>query len=169
MGLYEVPGITLIPQQLKNSCWYASTQMLIQWRMDKTHQSLPWLVPPELDAECQNIRDGNAGIFNPQILPMARRIGLKEVPPQTPTVATLENWLRIYGPLWVNGKSHIVVIGGINTTKMEAKVYDPAPVGVGRIEWRSLRDWYLAGASPSTRDTGKDVDAVFLYVPTVKG
>jgi hypothetical protein len=125
MGYYEVPGMTLIPQKLAMSCWYASAQMLIQWRQDQAQQSLGWLVPPDLDAQCVGIRDGNAGIQNPQIVPMAKRLGLEAVPPLSPTPETLEKWLQMYGPLWVNGKTHIVVIAGINTAALTVKVYDP--------------------------------------------
>jgi len=165
MGYYEVPGMTLIPQKLTMSCWYASAQMLIQWRQDQAQQSLGWLVPPDLDAQCVAIRDGNAGLQNPQIVPMAKRLGLKAVPPLSPTPETLEQWLQRYGPLWVNGKTHIVVIAGINTAGLTVKVYDPGPVNVGRIEWRSLETWYAFGTSVSSRDTGSDVETVFLYVP----
>lgn len=165
MGYYEVPGMTLIPQQMTMSCWYASTQMLIQWRQDRVQQSLGWLVPPDLDAQCAAIRDSNTGLQNPQIVAMAKRIGLAAVPPLSPLAETIENWLRMYGPLWVNGKTHIVVIAGIDTARRMVKVYDPSPVGVGRIEWRSLDTWYAFGTSPSTRDTGRDVETVFLYVP----
>lgn len=165
MGTYEVPGMTLIPQTMRMSCWYASAQMLIQWRQNKTQQSLQWLVPPELDAQCAALRDGNTGILNPQIVRMANRLGLSSIPPMTPTAGLMETWLRTYGPLWVNGKSHIVVIAGINTEQMLVKVYDPAPVNIGKVEWRSLVTWYALGTSASTRDTGKDVEAVFLHVP----
>lgn len=165
MSRYEVPGMTLIPQKMNMSCWYASTQMLIQWRQDQAQQSLGWLVPPDLDAQCVLIRDGNSGLANPQILPMAQRLGLKSVPPVSATPETMEMWLRSYGPLWVNGKSHIVVIAGVDTTTLMLKVYDPWPVNVGKIEWRSLSGWYEFGTSVSTRDTGSDVTAVFLYIP----
>ena len=77
MGYYEVPGMTLIPQKLTMSCWYASAQMLIQWRQDLVQQSLGWLVPPDLDAQCVQIRDSNSGLQNPQIVAMAKRIGLR--------------------------------------------------------------------------------------------
>jgi ABC-type bacteriocin/lantibiotic exporter with double-glycine peptidase domain len=163
MGRYEVPGMTLIKQAKTMSCWYASAQMVIKWRQDKDKQCLAWLVPPEFDAECARLRDGNSGIQNPQIIQMAKRIGLKAIPPVSPTPETLEHWLRTYGPLWVNGKTHIVVIGGIDTAALKVKVYDPAP-GI-TTEWRSLTDWYAFGTSPSTRDTGRDVNAIFLYVP----
>ena len=165
MGTYEVPGMTLIPQTMRMSCWYASAQMLIQWRQNKTQQSLAWLVPPELDAQCAQLRDGNAGIGNPQIVRMANRLGLSAIPPMTPTAELMETWLRTYGPLWVNGKTHIVVIAGIDTEKLMVKVYDPAPVNAGRIEWRSLVTWYALGTSVSTRDTSSSVQTVFLYVP----
>lgn len=165
MGYYEVPGMTLIPQKLTMSCWYASTQMLIQWKQDQVRQSLARLVPPDLDAQCAMIRDGNAGVQNSQIVPMAKRLGLRSIPPESPTPDGLEDWLRSYGPLWVNGKNHIVVIGGINTKTLMVKIYDPWPPNIGQIEWRSLATWYAFGTSASTRDTGRDVEAVFLYVP----
>ncbi len=165
MGFYEVPGMTLIPQKLTMSCWYASAQMLIQWRQDQVQQSIAGLVPPDLDAQCVAIRDGNSGIQNPQIVPMAKRLGLQAVPPLSPTPETLEKWLQVYGPLWVNGKTHIVVIAGIDTENLMVKVYDPGPVNIGKVEWRSLETWYAFGTSVSSRDTGRDVETVFLYVP----
>lgn len=82
MPRYEVPDMTLIPQKLNMSCWYASAQMLIQWKQDQAQASLASLVPPDLDEEC------------------------------------------------------------------------------------ALTSWYAFGTSVSTRDTGRDVEAVFLYVPT---
>jgi len=155
--------MTMIKQQMNNSCWYASTEMLIKWRQERDRQSLAWLIPPEFDAECAQIRDSDKGILNPQIIEMAKRIGLKTVPPLSPTPAAIEHWLRVYGPLWVNGKTHIVVIAGIDTEDNTVKVYDPWP-GIP-IEWRSLETWYASGTSPSTRDIGRDVNAVFLYIP----
>jgi hypothetical protein len=165
---YIVQGMTLISQKLNMSCWYASAQMLIQWKMDQRQQSISGLIPPELDAECAKVRDDNKGIQNPAIIKMAKRLGLEAIPPMTPTTDALEGWLKTYGPLWVNGKTHIVVIAGIMYFPQLGHyllVYDPAPVNVGKIEWRSLTDWYLMGNSVSTRDTGKDVETVFLYVP----
>ena len=80
---YIVQGMTLIPQNLNMSCWYASATMLIQWKMDQRQQSIGGLIPPELDAECQKIKDDNKGIANPQILKMAKRLGLEAIPPMT--------------------------------------------------------------------------------------
>lgn len=165
---YIVQGMKLIPQGMNMSCWYASAQMLINWKQEQRQQSMAGLISPELDAECVKIRDSNNGILNPAIVKMAKRIGLAAIPPVTATPETVEGWLKKYGPLWVNGKSHIVVIAGIATLPLigtQVLVYDPWPVNVGKIEWRSYSDWYLSGSDVATRDTAADVEAVFLYVP----
>ncbi len=165
---YIVPNMKLIPQALNMSCWYASAQMIIKWKEEQRQQSFARLISPEFDKECQNLRDADGGIQNPQILKMAERLGLRHVPPMSPTPETLESWLVQYGPLWVNGKTHIVVIAGIMwlpIVEHQVLVYDPGPVNVGSVSWRDLTDWYAMGSSVSTRDTGKDVEAVFLYVP----
>lgn len=164
---YEVISMKLIPQQKTWACWYASARMLINWRMEKSQMSFANLVPPELDEQCTKIRDANKGITNPQIITMAKRLGLVAVPPMSPTPQAIENWLVTYGPLWVNGKSHIVVIAGIKNVgkSYQLKVYDPAPVNVGKTDWRDLTNWYAMGSSVSTRDTSASVETVFLHCP----
>lgn len=164
----EIPGITLIPQQLRMSCWYASARMLIKWRQDKVQMSVQGLIPPEMDAKCIEIRDDNRGINNTKIIAMAQRLGLKVIPPMTAAPELLFGWLQQDGPLWVNGTRHIVVIGGMRfhpSNGWELKVYDPAPVGSGRIEWRDLNDWFEFGNSNSTRDTTKWAVLSFLHCP----
>lgn len=159
----------LIPQQMTMACWYASAQMLIHWRMEKSQMCFANLVPPELDAQCRTIRDADTGIDNPEIIRMAKRLGLVAVPPMSPSPEALESWLAQYGPLWVNGNTHIVVIAGIKAggTGHLVKVYDPGPVGVGSVDWRDLMNWYAMGSSVSTRDTSDSVQAVFLHCPQV--
>lgn len=167
---YIVEKMTLIPQTLSMSCWYASAQMLINWKQEQRQQSIMGLIPPELDAECIKIRDANSGIGNPQIVKMAKRLGLVPIPPMSPTPAALEGWLQNYGPLWVNGKTHIVVIAGIMDIPFmgtQLLVYDPSPINVGRIEFRSLQNWYAMGSSVSSRDTGAGVETVFLHCPNI--
>ncbi len=139
MAKYDVPGMALIPQMMTMSCWYASARMLIQWQMERCQQSFMDLVPPELDEQCRKIRDGNAGIVNGEIVRMAKRLGLLEEPPATPTLEYLESLLRIHGPLWVNGDKHIVVLAGIDGDLV--KVYDPWPPKSGCVEWRSISLW----------------------------
>ncbi|MDO3720165.1 papain-like cysteine protease family protein [Marinobacter sp. chi1] len=157
---YEVFGMRLLPQRLDMACWYASARMLLNWRESQSRQQSLMKVP-ELDAESKKLREANNGIINPQILKLAKRLGLKAVPPQTPTPHAIGLWLRSYGPLWVNGRNHIVVIAGIDRNKV--KVYDPWPLNVGKVDWRPLDSWYYNGASPSSPDTSASVRAVFLH------
>ncbi len=159
---YTVAGMKLIPQTMKMSCWYASAEMLIEWRRNKTLMCEKDIVDPAYDDPSVKLCKANDGILNSQILDLAKRLGLKPVPPISPTEATLESWLKLYGPLWVNGKKHIVVIAGIKPK--EVLVYDPAPINTGRIEWRSLSEWYV-GSNASSRDASADVKAVFLHCP----
>lgn len=144
--MYEVPNMTLIPQQMTMSCWYASARMLIKWRSDMQMASSSDLVPPELDAQCRNVRASNLGLMKARILALARLLGLRAVPPMTPTLLNVQAWLRGFGPLWVNGKSHVVVLAGVNGSMV--KVYDPWPPRIGKVEWRSWEDWYVDGNAP---------------------
>lgn len=160
---FEVAGMTLIPQRMDYSCWYASAQMLVKWKSDRYGMCFSNLFPPEFDAECRRIRDANTGIANPQILHMAKRLGLRAVPPMSPTPAAIRQWLQHYGPLWVNGKTHIVVMAGIDGDDT-VKVYDPSPLFRGNIDWRSIRTWYV-GKDVDSRDTSRDVETVFLHCP----
>lgn len=157
---FEVFGMRLLPQRLNMACWYASARMLLNWR-ESSHRQQSLMYPPELDAISQTMRAVNNGIVNEKILNLALRLGLKAVPPMTPTPEAIGMWLRMYGPLWVNGRDHIVVIAGIDGNKV--KVYDPWPVNVGKVEWRSLNSWYYNGSSASSPDKSDGVRAVFLH------
>lgn len=165
---YEVPGVMLIPQDMTMACWYASAMMLLNWRERFRPGPLP--VTPSIDPQTLRLYKANDGILNDQILPLAKRLGLISVPPMSPTVETLRDWMRRFGPLWTNGKQHIVVLAGIRERAdggVEVKVYDPWP-GEG-ISWRSLAGWYT-GFDPgrhgvSSRDTSAAVEAVFLHAP----
>lgn len=159
--VYIVQGMKLIPQTTTMGCWYASAQMLVNWRRNRYKMTEANMPDPSEDAGSSWLLASNSGIQNPAILPMAKRLGLVPVPPISPTRDAIDDWLRKYGPLWVNGRTHIVVIAGIGKNKV--LVYDPSPVNVGSVGWRSL-SWYV-GNSASSRDTGADVKAVFLHCP----
>jgi len=159
---YNVPDMTLIPQTKTMACWYASAQMLIQWRRNEMQMTEVGIIDPSEDKVLAKMRDRDHGISNTALIHMAKKLGLLPIPPMSPTPAALESWLMTYGPLWVNGKTHIVVIAGIRPG--DVLVYDPSPINTGTIEWRSLAGWYVGGAVDS-RDTGSDVQAVFLHCP----
>lgn len=158
---YVVPNMTLIPQSKTMSCWYASAQMLVSWRRNQLKMTERAVRDPSEDPASAGLRDKDLGITDAHILSLAARIGLRPVPPVSPSEAALESWLRTYGPLWVNGRTHIVVIAGIR--RGEVLVYDPGPVNLGRIEWRSLSGWYLAGSTSSRDVTTRS--GVFLHCP----
>jgi hypothetical protein len=165
---FEVQGVQLIAQDKDMACWYASAMMLLNWKERFRPASANSCA--SIDQRTIDLYKANHGIQNPQIIPLAKRLGLVAIPPMSPTVEAIRDWLRQYGPLWTNGKGHIVVIAGIrkkHSGEYEVKVYDPWP-GVG-IGWRSLAGWYTgfnAGSNiASSRDTGADVQAVFLRAP----
>lgn len=159
---YTVPNMKLIPQDKNWSCWYASAQMIINWRREKTQSSEMGIIDPSEDDSSEDIYKLDKGIGNGQIISFAKKLGLVAVPPLSPSEDAIENWLRRYGPLWVNGKTHIVVIAGIKNGNV--LVYDPSPLNKGKVEWRSLSGWYI-GSSVDSRDTSNAVQTVFLHCP----
>jgi ABC-type bacteriocin/lantibiotic exporter with double-glycine peptidase domain len=162
--MYVVPGMKLIPQTKNMSCWYASAQMLVNWKRQRLQMTLAKNPDPSEIRETVTWEVSNQGIVNPQVVRLANVLGLRTVPPMTPSGDYLESLLRQYGPLWTNGKTHVVVISGIDQTQNRLQVYDPSPIGAGKVDWRPYT-WYSDGVSPSSRDTSKDVNAVFLYHP----
>jgi ABC-type bacteriocin/lantibiotic exporter with double-glycine peptidase domain len=158
---YIVPGTKLIPQTMQMSCWYASAQMVVQWRRNRTRRTEARIEDPSEDPTLVTWKSKDGGISDAQVLTLARRLGLELVPPMSPTLDALESWLKQYGPLWTNGSTHITVIAGIRG--MDVLVYDPAPVNMGSIGWRGLSTWYIGNAADS-RDTSTD-SGVFMHCP----
>jgi len=158
---YEIKDMELIPQRHTMSCWYASARMLLNWK--ENSKKIPknmTTVPEELDRRSRTIRDSNTGIGNPEVMRLATRLGLVAIPPISVTPNVINEWLQDYGPLWVNGTRHIVVIAGERGG--DVKVYDPSPMNVGRIDWRSYESWY-EGSAADSRDTSSDTQTVFLH------
>lgn len=163
---YVVPHMKLIPQDMEMSCWYASGQMLIEWRRRISQSSELAHPDPSQVRRWSSLYDVNTGITNGQIRAFAHDLGLVLVPPLSPTAEALLQWLKTYGPLWVNGRSHITVIAGIRDPlgDVEVLVYDPAKPDRPEGEWRSVKQWYIDD-DHSGRDTSDQVETVFLHVP----
>ena len=169
--MFVISDLKLIPQQNNMSCWYASAMMVIGWKREKTRMTLARHPDPSQTRQTVAWEVAANGLTNPNILRMAALLGLKNVPPMSITVEGIESLLHKHGPLWTNGKTHIVVIAGSDPAHDRVLVYDPWPPKAGKIEWRSYPDWYI-GRKPvgpnvpdSSQDTGRDVDAVLLYHP----
>jgi hypothetical protein len=163
---YTVPNMTLIPQDKTMSCWYASGMMLIEWQRNSTKTTQLAHPDPSQVTKWGKLYDKNTGITNEKILEFARDLGLEAIPPMSPMPEAIQKWLVDYGPLWVNGVKHITVIAGICDTNGDIKVlvYDPALPNKVSGEWRKLREWYILNTH-SGRDTGNDVETVFLHLP----
>jgi hypothetical protein len=165
--MYMVQQVPLIPQTLNMACWYASAQMLIQWRRESVQMTEMGLLDPSEDAASVGQWKANNGINDAFILTLAKDLGLERVPPQSPTLQAVNDWLQYYGPLWVNGTSHITVIAGVDIAKQKLFIHDPWPVNKGKKEWRSASWLYgldKATASVASLDPNT-TSGVFLHCP----
>lgn len=163
---YTVPNYLHIAQDKEMSCWFASAQMLIQWKRNRTQTTDSRHPDPSDSPKWSKLYSDNTGITNPQIRAFARDMGFVTVPPMSPTPESILMWLTSYGPLWVNGVAHITVIAGIRGPRedCEVLVLDPGRKAETRGAWRNLRKWYILDKH-SGRDVSGSVEAVFLRLP----
>lgn len=163
---YIVPSFVYVPQDKTMSCWLASAQMLIRWKEKRTHKTDSRHPDPTTFASWSQVYRNNTGITNPMIKQFAQDMGFKLVPPMTATPHAIEQWLRWYGPLWVNGTRHITVIAGIkgDVSDPEVLVLDPEVPVLSFGMWRNLYEFYRLDdyAGP---DHSATTPASFLRLP----
>lgn len=127
-----IPDVPLIPQDQTMACWYASAQMVIRWRRGRTRMTeIAHPDPSEVPALVAT-HAANDGLPFAQTLMLAKQLGLRPMPPMTPTPDTLSSMLSWTGPLWFAGlfpSGHVVVITGITSTGIY--INDPWPPTVG--------------------------------------
>jgi hypothetical protein len=134
---FQIADVPLIPQTQTWACWYASAQMLITWRRNRTLQTERAHPDPSEVPLLQGIFAANHGLSLNQIVVLARQLGLTPVPPMTPSPSALSSWLADCGPLWFAGlfpagharSGHAVVITGTDDTSVS--INDPWPPTVG--------------------------------------
>jgi len=153
---YLIPDVPLIPQDNNMACWYASAQMLIAWRRNRTGtKEARHPDPSEIPAFAARVA-AKGGLRFAQNVVLAKMLGLAAMPLVSPTPATVANWLFANGPLWLDclvPSGHVVVVTGITDT--EVLVNDPWPPHVGaRTSWslQTFNDVLLpliAGPPPS--------------------
>jgi hypothetical protein len=163
--MYVVPGVPLIPQQKSMACWYASAQMLIQWKRAQTLSTRSGHPDPSEVPYAVKREATNQGIPYSHALKLARMLGLLPIMPTSVSLEGFQRLLLAHGPLWTHGQRHIVVIAGVNQESKELFVHDPLPPAFGNKSWRSLADWFVSGDSPSTRATSPGLQVSFLYHP----
>lgn len=143
---YEVLNLTLIPQDKTLSCWYASAQMLIQWRRNARQRTEARLLDPSESPQWMQRYVANDIIPWAQIRQFAQDLGLVPLPLVSPSPRALLGWLQQYGPIWADGTKfvtaggreisygHVVVIGGISLNPDRILIFDP--------EHGGSRTWY---------------------------
>ncbi len=150
--MYQVPNMVLIPQDNNNACWYASAQMVVEWRRHTDAATSPGLRGPGQVPTFAAEHAANNGLQWAQMRQFAQQLGLRPLPLMTPDQTTLQQWLTRYGPIWTDGvpvnatgavvgTGHVVVLAGIRpgTTAgehIDLLIYDPWPPNVGNVRWR---------------------------------
>lgn len=139
---YRVADVPLIPQQLNMACWFASAQMLIQWRQARRRACEAAHRDPAYDDTLVARHQANDGLAVALVADLAQRLGLRQVPPMSPTTQAVEGWLRRFGPLWFAGlfpSGHVVVITGIDEAGLS--INDPWPPKKGSRRVLSMPDF----------------------------
>jgi hypothetical protein len=148
------------------ACWYASAQMLVQWRREALQMSEIGLLDPSEDVASAQHRKANNGISDAFVLTLVVDLGLVAIAPQSPTVQIIDRWLHNYGRLWVNGSSHITVIAGVSIRTGWLYIHDPWPVNNGKKEWRSMAWLYGTGSAGGVDSLDPNTTSgVFLHCP----
>lgn len=176
--MYLVPNMVLIPQDNNNACWYASAQMVIQWRRNANAISSPGLRGPGEVPQWAAVHAANNGLQWAVMRQFAQQLGLRPLPLMTPSAETLQEWLIRYGPIWTDGvpvnaagvivgTGHVVVLAGIRASSTsdehyDLMIYDPWPPNVGNSRWRPGSHLSLI-SSGVAGDTRRNVS--FLVAP----
>lgn len=165
---FVVQGVPLIAQDKSLACWYASAQMVIQWRRNRMQMTeINYRDPSQVPGRVSQYIANN-GLPYQQVIRYANDLGLRPVPLMTPTQGAIRDWLRTYGPIWAAGQKkipgaaygHVMVIVGIRDGGL--LIHDPEPVNVGTRKWVDL-DWLVTLLEWGTN---KKIVANFLHCPT---
>jgi hypothetical protein len=160
---FQVQGVPLIPQDLNMACWYASARMLIEWRQAKVRACEGAHPNPEHVPAIVKQYSGNTGLFPSQISSLAKILGMREVPPSSPTPDAISSWLAAFGPLWFAGcwpSLHATVVTGISSAGIHLN--DPWPVNSGKRHIITL-DRFAEILQPM--NSGANLASNLLYLP----
>jgi ABC-type bacteriocin/lantibiotic exporter with double-glycine peptidase domain len=163
--MIQVHGVPMIAQTRTWACWYACARMLIQWKRMRSKSTLAEHPSPSEVPRLERLHAANPGLSYGEVLTLAQLLGLLTVPPMSVTIHGIEDLLRHHGPLWTHGQSHVVVLTGADPQRDRVFVHDPAPLNVGRKQWRSYSKWFIHGNKSDSRGTVPEVQASFLFHP----
>src|SRR4051812_10288151 len=97
--MYVVPGVPLIPQQKSMACWYASAQMLIQWKRAQALSTRAGHPDPSEVPYAVKREASNHGLPYSHALKLGRLLGLLPIMPTSVTIDGFQRLLLTHGPL----------------------------------------------------------------------
>lgn len=136
---YIVMGVPLIPQTYEHGCWYAATQMLIQWRRSRFIPGDNVLDPSE-DPIYQEMYNKKDGLHTQLVVEYAKQLGLRTLSNKFQTSDEIGGMLKRYGPLWTTTYKHVMVIAGISGERLY--MLDPDPPNEGSRAWMDFYVYY---------------------------
>ena len=136
---YIVMGVPLIAQTNEKGCWYASTQMLIQWRRGRFIPGDKILDPSE-DPIYREMHKKDEGLHTKEVVEYAKQLGLRILTNKFHWADEICGMLKRYGPLWTTTYKHVMVIVGV--CGEDLYVHDPYPPNEGTKRWMSLVAYY---------------------------
>jgi hypothetical protein len=149
------------------ACWYASAQMVIQWRQNLTQScEAAHPDPSNVPAAVATYKADN-GLQFKDMIKFAGMLGLHPVPPQSPSPEAIYDWLYNYGPVWAAGQKvdgarkygHVFVIAGIMGDQIY--IHDPEPMNKGSKLVKNI-DWLRELLETSTHP---DFVMNFMHFP----
>ena len=168
MGMIKVtPDVTPRNQQFSTSCWYASLQMLFDWKwrkQRKDEKAEPWKILEKMDKskDLYPYYMHDNGISPRECKETAKMLGLRWSGDGDFTANILYDMLTTHGPLWVagmwrRGSSHVIVVTGVDKDSGNIRYIDPwenysLSDSPGTVSWLNSRG-----------DTWKNCDASVMY------
>lgn len=137
MGIQVVSGVSLVPQDKNNACWYFSARMVSQWSQANGGH----VKDPSSDDQLEKLYKGDFGYAPSTAKDLAKTLGMKTIAKQDRTQVEYQTLLQ-KGPLWcqglkggANGFPHVVVICGVSDTGV--LIHDPLPLKQGERVWKT--------------------------------
>jgi hypothetical protein len=168
MGNLIISDVPMITQDQTLSCWYASTQMVIQWRRNRNQMTEARFRDPSEIPAAVALYATNSILPWTGAIAFARALGLEYVPLMSPTLRAIESWLNNYGPIWAAGLKkrpgasygHAFVIVGIDGDFLH--IHDPEPAALKGGRQKVGMDWLATllsiGSNPA-------IQTNFLHYP----
>lgn len=145
MAIVLVPGLTLLPQDKTNACWYFSARMVHKWARANQKEKVKDPATVKTDRlDLQGLYESNAGYATSTCIELSSCLGLTV---QAKKKRGYEEFkaLLAKGPIWAagakggaDGAYHVTVIGGVADTGL--LMFDPLPLNRGQKVWRTW-DW----------------------------